>query len=387
MSEMLVCRLTEFLAATYGVRESYALHEPIFIGDEMKNVGIALDSTFVSSVGAFVDEFERKIADYTGAERAVATVSGTAALHVALLIAGVQPGDLVITQPLTFVASCNAITYCGAAPVFVDVDRTTLSLSPAAMEEWLEDNARLDADGVCRARDDARRISACLPMHTFGHPADLDGLLAVCSRWNLALVEDAAEALGSRYRGRHAGTFGRTAALSFNGNKIITTGGGGMVLASQEQGRRAKHIATTAKLPHPYEFVHDEIGFNYRLPNINAALGCAQMDRLDSFVTAKRKLALSYSDFFKGNSFEFILEPEDCQSNYWLNAIICADGDQRDEIIKSTNASGVRTRPIWTLMPHLPIYSNCRKGALPTAEWLEKRVVNLPSSVPPELVL
>jgi len=386
MSDLLVARLTEFLETTYGRRKSYSLHEPIFSGDEKKNVGIAIDSTFVSSVGAFVDEFEDKIAQYTGAERAVATVNGTAALHVALVIAGVQPGDLVITQPLTFVASCNAISYCGASPVFVDVDRTTLSLSPAATEEWLSDNAQLDGDGICRARDDGRRISACMPMHTFGHPADLDGLLSVCARWNLVLVEDAAEALGSRYKGRHAGTFGATAALSFNGNKIITTGGGGMVLTGHEPGRRAKHIATTAKLPHPYEFVHDEIGFNYRLPNINAALGCAQMDVLESFVAAKRRLALSYRDFFKGSSYEFMLEPEACQSNYWLNAIICADADERDEIIKSTNASGILTRPIWTLMPHLPMYANCSKGALQTAEWLERRVVNLPSSVPPGLV-
>lgn len=375
--------LIRFVRDQYRTDEFIPLHAPVFTGQERNYVSDTIDSTFVSSVGAYVDRFERDMGAYTGSPRAVATVNGTAALHIALQLVGVKSGDLVITQPLTFVATCNAIAYCGAEPVFVDVDRHTLGLSPAALEVWLDDNARIDDEGVCRTRDTNQVVRACLPMHTFGHPADLDGLLEVCSRWKLALVEDAAESLGSFYKGRHTGTLGVVGTLSFNGNKIITTGGGGMILAGESLGIRAKHITTTAKQPHPYEYVHDEVGYNYRLPNLNAALGCAQLEQLEAFIATKRTLAARYADHFSGSDFQFVTEPADCRSNYWLNAVICDSREQRDTLLKATNEKGVMTRPIWALMNHLPIYAHCRKGDLTQAEWLEARVVNLPSSVLP----
>jgi aminotransferase in exopolysaccharide biosynthesis len=373
--------LIDFVREQYKSNEFIPLHAPIFSGREREYVTDTIDSTFVSSVGAYVDRFERDMTAYTACARAVATVNGTAALHIALKLAGVESGDLVITQPLTFVATCNAIAYCGAEPVFVDVDRHTLGLSPRALDNWLTEHARLDDDGVCRTRTDAKAIRACLPMHTFGHPADLDGLVEVCTRWHLALVEDAAESLGSLYKGRHTGTIGRLGTLSFNGNKIITTGGGGMILTDETLGARAKHLTTTAKRPHPYEYVHDEVGYNYRLPNLNAALGCAQLEQLEAFVATKRVLASRYAAHFSGSDMQFVTEPEDCRSNYWLNAVICDSREQRDALLKSTNDAGVMTRPIWALMNHLQSYAACRQGPLSNAEWLEERVVNLPSSV------
>ncbi len=376
--------LISFVREQYRSDDFIPLHAPVFAGRERDYVVDTIESTFVSSVGAYVDRFERDIATYTASPRAVGTVNGTAALHVALKLAGVVPGDLVITQPLTFVATCNAIAYCNAKPVFVDVDRDTLGLSPLALEAWLTDNAQVGDDAVCRCKADGKVVRACLPMHTFGHPADLDGLLAVCARWKLALVEDAAESLGSFYKGRHTGTIGLLGTLSFNGNKIITTGGGGMILAGEELGSRAKHLTTTAKQPHPYEYVHDEIGYNYRLPNINAALGCAQLEQIEAFIAKKRELASRYADYFDGSDIKFITEPAYCRSNYWLNAVICADLEQRDALLKATNDKGVMTRPIWALMSRLPVYANCQKGPLTNAEWLESRVVNLPSSVLPQ---
>lgn len=373
--------LIDFIREQYRTGEFIPLHAPVFAGNEKQYVVETVDSTFVSSVGAFVDRFESQMAAYTGSPRAVATVNGTAALHVSLLLAGVKPGDLVLTQPLTFVATCNAIAYCGAEPVFIDVDRHTMGLSPGALEAWLEENAHHDGDGVCRTKETDRVLRACLPMHTFGHPADIDGLLDVCSRWNLALVEDAAESLGSLYKGRHTGTFGCVGTLSFNGNKIITTGGGGMILAGEALGSRAKHITTTAKKAHPYEYVHDEVGYNYRLPNLNAALGCAQLESLEGFIANKRELAASYEQFFDSQAVQFFREPEGCRSNYWLNAVVCEDLAQRDALLKESNQAGVMTRPIWKLMNHLPAFSNSLRGDLTNALWLEDRVVNLPSSV------
>jgi len=378
--------LIRFIRDQYRTKDFIPLHAPLFSGQERNYVLETIDSTFVSSVGAFVDRFENEMAAYTGSPRAVATVNGTAALHVALQLAGVKRGELVITQPLTFIATCNAIHYCGAEPVFIDVDRHTLGLSPIALDAWLQDNTRLDNEGICRTKNDNKIIRACLPMHTFGHPVEIDDLVEVCTRWNLVLVEDAAESLGSFYKGRHTGTFGQLGTLSFNGNKIISTGGGGMILTDDSLGTRAKHLTTTARQPHPYAFIYDEVGFNYRLPNLNAALGCAQFEQLEGFIAAKRKLATRYAEDLKGSELQFFHEPPDCRSNYWLNAVICESLEQRDMLIKTTNDQGVMTRPIWHLMNHLPIYAHCRKGDLSNAEWLEVRVVNLPSSVPPEML-
>ena len=374
-------QLIRFVRDYYGVHDFIPLHAPIFSGREKEYVVDTIESTFVSSVGAYVDRFERDMAAYTGSPKAVAAVNGTAALHIALNLAGVVTGDLVITQPLTFVATCNAIAYCGAEPVFIDVDRETLGLSTVALQSWLEENAKIDVDGICRARVDNKIIRACVPMHTFGHPADLDGLVQVTRDWNIMLVEDAAESLGSFYKGQHTGTFGALGTLSFNGNKIMTTGGGGMILADSALAEHAKHLTTTAKKPHPYEYIHDEVGYNYRLPNLNAALGCAQLEQLEAFVEAKRALAAAYQKELAGTNLVFVSEPDDCRSNYWLNAVICEDRPHRDALLEATNQKGIMTRPIWALMNHLNMYENCRKGELSNAEWLEGRVVNLPSSV------
>jgi len=375
--------LVGFIRDQYRSNDFIPLHSPVFRGRERELVLDTIESTFVSSVGAYVDLFENSMADFTGSPKAVAVMNGTAALHIALKLVDVLPGDLVITQPLTFVATCNAIAYCGAQPLFVDVDQDTLGLSPSAMEMWLGDHAFIDDQGDCRTYSDHRRIRACVPMHTFGHPVDLDSLTAVCERWHLQLVEDAAESLGSYYKGRHTGTFGQIGVLSFNGNKIMTTGGGGMLLTNDSISKRAKHWTTTAKIPHPYEFFHDELGYNYRLPNLNAALGCAQLEQLPDFLKSKRMLAARYIEFFMGQGMSPIVEPEDGYSNYWLNGVICEDGLQRDALLKATNDAGVMTRPIWALMSRLPLYAQALRGPLVNAEWLEARVVNLPSSVLP----
>lgn len=375
--------LIRFIREQYRTHDFIPLHAPLLAGKEKDYVVDTIDSTFVSSVGAYVDRFESEVSAYTGSPRAVATVNGTAALHIALRLLGVAAGDLVITQPLTFVATCNAISYCHAEPVFIDVDRDTMGLSAKSMSDWLEDNAYLDDAGLCREKRSNKVVRACLPMHTFGHPADIDGLLAVCDRWHIGLIEDAAESLGSLYKGRHTGTFGDLGTLSFNGNKIITTGGGGMILADAVLGARAKHLTTTAKQPHAYEYVHDAVGYNYRLPNINAALGCAQMEQLETFVEGKRALAGRYQAFLEGGSLQFVAEREGCRANYWLNAVICEGREQRDALLHYTNGHQVMTRPIWSLMNELPMYNACRRGDLVNAEWLAQRIVNLPSSVPP----
>ncbi|MFM9829180.1 MAG: LegC family aminotransferase [Sphingomonas sp.] len=375
--------LISFIRDEYRTAGNIPLHVPTFAGREQEYVADTIASTFVSSIGAYVDRFEAEVAAYTASPRAVATMNGTAALHIAMVLAGVKPGDLVVVQPLTFVATCNAIAYCGAEPVFVDVDRDTLGMSAGALAAWLDDNATRDVEGLCRSKADGKVVRACVPMHTFGHPVDLDGLVAVCDRWGIPLIEDAAESLGSFYHGRHTGTFGTLGTLSFNGNKLMTTGGGGMVLANDQLGARAKHLTTTAKMPHRFEYVHDEIGYNYRMPNLNAALGCAQLEQLEGFIHAKRDLAQRYAALLKGSALQFVVEPAECRSNYWLNAVICEDRAARDALLKETNDSGVMTRPIWALMNHLTMYAQCRRGDLAQAEWLESRVVNLPSSVPP----
>lgn len=380
-----IAKFNQFVRDIYDTDQFIPLHEPRFIGNEKKYVLNTIESTFVSSVGAFVTDFEEKIQTFTGSKRAVATVNGTAALHVALLMAGVQREDIVITQALTFVATCNALSYIGAEPLFVDVSLKTLGLCPKALDEYLEEHAFIDDLGVCRHKNCNKRISAVVPMHTFGHPVELDELLAVSKKWHLILVEDAAESLGSYYKNQHTGTLGLVSALSFNGNKVITTGGGGMVLCQEEAlGAKTKHITTTAKIPHPYEFYHDENGFNYRMPNLNAALGCAQMENLTDFLEKKRQLARQYQEFFKDADTTFVIEPENCRSNYWLNAIICADKTHRDNVLEGTNKGQVMTRPIWTLMTKLPMYKNALQDHLSNSKWLEERVVNIPSSVPLE---
>lgn len=376
--------LIRFVRDQYRTDEFIPLHAPVFRGRERELVLDTIESTFVSSVGAYVDRFEKDMAAFTTSPRAVAVMNGTAALHIALKLVDVAPGDLVVTQSLTFVATCNAIAYCGAEPLFVDVDRHTLGLSPTALDSWLSEHALIDDHGDCRTRVGHQRIRACLPMHTFGHPVEIDALIAVCERWHLILVEDAAESLGSYYKGRHTGNFGKIGVLSFNGNKIMTTGGGGMLLSDDVIGKRAKHLTTTAKIPHPYEFVHDEVGYNYRLPNLNAALGCAQLEQLPSFLASKRILAERYIEFFKGSDVQPIVEPKGCRSNYWLNGVICQEGEQRDALLNATNKAGVMTRPIWKLMTRLPLFTKALRGPLENAEWLEARVVNLPSSVLPE---
>lgn len=374
-------QLVKFIQDIYQTKEFIPLHAPTFTGNEKEYVNSTIDSTFVSSVGKYVDQFEQQIEAFTGSAKAIATVNGTAALHTALYMAGVKAGDLVITQALTFVATCNALYHMGAEPVFVDVSKISLGLCPKALEIYLEKNARINADGLCEDTSTGKIYRAVVPMHTFGHSVELDELMVVCAKWNITLVEDAAESLGSFYKGQHTGTFGDFSAISFNGNKVITTGGGGMVLCKNiEDGNHAKHITTTAKVPHPYEFYHDEAGFNYRLPNLNAALGCAQMEVLPKFLQQKRDLAHHYKDFFDTSEFMFVTEPEYGQSNYWLNAVICPNTEVREVFIKETNAQGVMTRPIWKLMHTLPMFSNAKRGALPVSEWLEACLVNIPSS-------
>ena len=372
--------LVEFVRDIYQTDDFIPLHAPTFNGSEQKYVQETIESTFVSSVGKFVDQFEQNIEAYTGTQKAVATVNGTAALHAALYMAGVQRGDFVITQALTFVATCNALHHMGAEPILVDVSPMSLGLCPKAMDEFLTEHCQVVESG-CIHKKTQRPVRAVVPMHTFGHPVELDELLAVCQKWNIALVEDAAESLGSFYKGKHTGTFGDFGAVSFNGNKIITTGGGGMVLCrTQELGARTKHITTTAKVPHPYEFYHDEAGFNYRMPNLNAALGCAQMEVLDQYLAQKRVLANRYHSFFENSDFQFVIEPEYAQSNYWLNALICPSAEARDELLKQTNDSGVMTRPIWQLMHRLPMFKDVPRGDLTQSEHIEAHLINLPSS-------
>jgi aminotransferase in exopolysaccharide biosynthesis len=374
-------KLVQLAQEIYQTKEFIPLHAPTFTGNEKEYVNNTLESTFVSSVGKYVDQFEEQIEKFTGTKKAIATVNGTAALHTALYMAGVKQGDLVITQALTFVATCNALYHMGAEPVFVDVSKVSLGLCPKALELYLEDNARINIDGLSEDTKTGQIYRAVVPMHTFGHPVELDELLIVCKKWNIILVEDAAESLGSFYKGEHTGTFGDFSAVSFNGNKVITSGGGGMVLCKKfEEGMHTKHITTTAKVPHPYEFFHDEAGFNYRMPNLNAALGCAQMEVLPIFLEQKRVLAKQYNNLFDGSEFQFVEEPKYAKSNYWLNAIICPNSEVRETFIEETNKQGVMTRPVWQLMHRLPMFENASRGDLTVSEWLEGRLVNLPSS-------
>lgn len=378
---MLSGAVVELVRSIYGGGQ-IPLHRPVFEGREREYLVDCIDSNFVSSVGARVTEFEERVARFVGTRFGVATVNGTAALHVALQLAGVRRGDEVISQALTFIATCNALTYVGATPVFVDVEADTLGMSPEALRRWLASNVELVGGGAFN-RATGRRVAACVPMHTFGFPLRIAEVVEICGEYGIPVVEDAAESLGSYVNGRHTGTFGKLAALSFNGNKTITTGGGGMIVTDDEGlAKRAKHLTTTAKIPHPYEFVHDEVGYNYRLPNINAALGCAQMERLPEMLAVKAGLARRYAEFFAGTGTPFIEPLSGCVANRWLNAIVLDSQADRDEFLRQTNAQGVMTRPIWRLMPRLEMYKDCQHDGLENSYWLEARVVNLPSSVP-----
>ena len=358
------------------------LHRPVFEGNERQYLIACIDSNFVSSVGIKVQEFEDQVARYTGSKFAVATVNGTAALHIAIETSGVCVGDEVITQALTFVATCNAIVYAGAEPVFIDVDKDTMGLSPHALSEFLEKNVELQ-NGIAVNRVSGKRIAACIPMHTFGIPCRIKEISSICAKWGITLIEDAAESLGSYVDDKHTGTFGGMATLSFNGNKVITTGGGGMIITNEEGlAMRAKHLTTTAKVPHPYEFVHDEVGYNYRMPNLNAALGCAQMERLEEMLHIKADVADKWRTFFGLNNIRFCDAIKGATANFWLNAVVLDCKKDRDRFLQITNERGVMTRPIWKLMSELPMFKHCLRDHLENSRWLQDRVVNIPSSVP-----
>lgn len=381
-SKPLPTAVVEALRSVLG-EGTFPLHEPRFQGNEQRYVLDCLESTFVSSVGAHVDRFERELAEYTGARRAVAVVNGTAALQVALQLAGVRAGDEVIIPALTFVATANAVHYLGATPHFADSSEANLGLDPSALRDWLAHTAERTGAGT-HNRHTGRPIRAVVPMHTFGHPCELDGLMAVAQDYGLALIEDATESLGSRYHGRHTGTFGLLGALSFNGNKVITTGGGGAILTDDERlADHAKHLTTTAKQPHRWEYVHDEIGYNFRMPNLNAALGCAQLEQLPDFLMAKRHLADRYWDAFSGvEGARLVRELEGSESNYWFQTLLLDEGgaEQRDRVLEATNDAGLMTRPAWTLMHQLAPYRDCPRAPLLVVESLARRIINLPSS-------
>lgn len=375
-------RIITFIKELYNHQENFIpLHAPVFRGNEKEYLLDCIDTTFVSSVGKYVDTFEQKIQDYTGAKYAIVCVNGTNAIHLCLKLAGVKNGDEVLTQALSFIATANAIKYANAHPIFIDVDKDTMSMSPNALLNYLEDNVEI-RDGECFSKNTGNRIKACLPMHTFGHACRIEEIAQICAYYNIELIEDAAEAMGSFYNGKHLGTYGKMSAISFNGNKIMTTGGGGVILTNDEKlAKHAKHLSTQAKVPHPWEYSHDEVGFNYRMPNINAALGVAQLEQLPVFLESKRKLATTYKTYFKEEGIAFFDNRENEESNFWLNAIIFENKVERDDFLKISNESSVMTRPIWTLTTKLPMFQYCQKDDLTNSLWLEERVVNIPSSV------
>lgn len=376
----------KFIRELYSTPTGFIpLHAPVFSGNEKAYLNECIDTTFVSSVGKFVDLFEQEMAKFTGSVRAVSCVNGTNALHLALKLVGVEAETEVLTQPLTFIATANAISYCGARPVFIDVDIDTLGLSSVALKKWLEENTVQPTNSQSPInKKTGKRIAACVPMHTFGHPCKIDEIVEVCNSYNIPVVEDAAESLGSYYKGKHTGNFGKVGVLSFNGNKVLTTGGGGMLLFNDEQlAAKAKHLTTQAKVPHPWEFNHDAVGFNYRMPNINAALGLAQLEQLPKFLESKRNVAEAYKSFFgefKSLDINFVVEPINSKSNYWLNSILLRTKEERDEFLRYSNENGVMTRPVWTLMNKLPMFSDAQCGDLKNAVYIEDRLVNLPSS-------
>ena len=370
-----------FIKSQYKTEEFIPLHVPYFGGNEKKYLIDTIDSTFVSSVGSYVDRFEGMMTEITATQKAVAVVNGTAGIQIALRLVGVKGNDEVITQALTFVATANAIAYNNAHPIFLDVDLDTMGLAPKAVENFLLEFGDLREDG-CYNKKTGRKIAACLPMHTFGFPVHLDPLLAVCSQWNIPIVEDAAESLGSEYKGKPTGCFGKLGVFSFNGNKIVTCGGGGAIVTNDiVLGEKGKYISTTATIPHPYEYVHDEMGYNFRMPNLNAAIACAQLEQLDSFLENKRKLAKEYQSFFATNGIQFRTETPETKANYWLMCVELENKIERELFLKETNANAVMTRPIWQLMYRLPMYAHCQRDEQLNAQFLEERIVNIPSSV------
>ena len=370
-----------FIKNQFDNKAFIPLHEPRFLGNEKKYVVDTIDSTFVSSVGAYVDKFELMMSSISGTNKSIAVVNGTSALQVALRLAGVNAGDEVITQALTFIATVNAIIYNGSVPIFIDVDIDTMGLSPNAVDAFLEEFGEM-REGICYNKKTKKKIAACMPMHTFGFPVHLDELLKVCNKWNIPLVEDAAEAIGSEYHSKPIGSFGKLGVFSFNGNKIVTSGGGGAIVTNDvELGIKAKHLTTTAKVPHPYEYVHDEIGYNFRMPNLNAALACAQLEQLPSFIESKRTLAQDYNSFFKSKGINFRTELPQTKANYWLMCVELENKKERESFLKETNENGVMTRPIWQLIFKSPLYSGFQKDAQINAMYLEDRIVNIPSSV------
>lgn len=375
-------KVTDFVHDLYGATDFVPLSVPVFMGNEKKYLCDCIDTTFVSSVGQYVDRFEKNIAEYTKCKQAVVTVSGTNALHMSLMLAGVERDDEVLTQALTFIATCNALSYIGAHPVFIDVDLDTLGLSPIALREWITTHAEIKNNELYNKKT-GHRIKAVVPMHTFGHPVHIDEMIEVCQEFHLELVEDAAESIGSLYKGRHTGTFGKVGALSFNGNKTITTGGGGMMLFQEEElAKLGKHLTTQAKVPHRWEFKHDHIGYNYRMPNINAALGCAQLENIEEYIKSKCQIAAQYANFFKDiDDIDFFVDSPDTRSNYWLNAVILKDKAAQLDFLQYTNEHGVMTRPIWELMIRLPMFEKCEHDGLKNTIWLADRIVNIPSSV------
>ena len=371
----------KFIRSLYGAEGFIPLHEPRFVGNEKKYLNECIDSTFVSSVGAFVDRFEEMLCEITGSKYAIACVNGTAALHMSLVLADVGKDDEVITQALTFVATANAISYTGAHSIFLDSGSDNLGLCPKDLESFLSANTHV-IDGKCINKKSGRVIKACVPMHTFGHPVHMDEITRLCEEYKIFLIEDAAESIGSYYKGKHTGTIAKVAALSFNGNKTVTAGGGGALLIQDEAlAKRAKYLTTTAKVPHKWDFYHDEIGFNYRMPNLNAALICAQLENIEKFLKSKRETATKYKEFFSDKELVFIDEPMDCKSSFWLNAVLCKDRTQRDQLLEETNNAGVMTRPVWKLMTELPAFKECEHTELVNAINYEARLVNIPSSV------
>lgn len=374
-------KIVSFIKEKYPGQDFIPLHAPVFAGNEKKYLLDTIDSTFVSSVGAYVKKFEEMLCEITGAKFAIATVNGTNALHMALIMAGVDRDDEVISQSLTFIATCNAISYLGASPVFVDVDKDSLGMSPISLVNFLKDNTEKRKDGFAYNIHTGKRIKACVPMHTFGLPCRIDELVDICNSYNIAVVEDAAESIGSFYKNKHTGIYGLLGVFSFNGNKTITCGAGGAIVTNNQQlAEKAKHLTTQAKIPHAWAFFHDEIGYNYRMPNLNAALACGQLEQLGKFVERKRNLSESYSLFFRGLGVDYVSEIVNSRSNYWLNAIILSDINERDAFLNFSNSLGVMTRPSWELMHRLPMFKNNFKVDLSNSEWLSDRIVNIPSS-------